>query len=179
MIDAIENGSGSLKGYTCGWERIYAEKTGAFYRNIHNLLPAGLTMQKRDSRSNRYIATIRHRSKREISPKGRHMLRTGLTTVSITAFTLLASAQMALANGDAQRGRLLAASCAACHGHAGISQIPNYPNIAGQKYAYLVKSMQDYQNGNRKDPIMKPMAMNLSIQQIHDLAAYYSRLSAR
>ena len=41
---------------------------------------------------------------------------------------------------------------------------------------YLAKQMKDFRDGNRKDPVMAPMAMSLSDEDIANLAAYYSSL---
>ena len=46
--------------------------------------------------------------------------------------------------------------------------------LAGQNADYLVKSMQGYKAGTRKNPIMAPMGANLSQRDMEDLAAYFS-----
>lgn len=78
--------------------------------------------------------------------------------------------------GDAAAGKVKSAICAACHGATGISAVPMYPNLAGQKEAYIVKQIKDFKSGMRKDPVMAPMAMGLSDDDIADVAAYYSSL---
>lgn len=78
--------------------------------------------------------------------------------------------------GDAGVGKTKAAMCAACHGAAGISAIPMYPNLAGQKEAYLAKQLKDFKSGTRKDPVMGAMAMGLSDTDVANIAAYYSSL---
>ncbi len=80
------------------------------------------------------------------------------------------------AQGDADAGKAKAAICGACHGAAGISSSPTYPNLAGQNDAYLVKQLKDFKSGVRTDIMMAPMAANLSEQDMADLAAYYSDL---
>lgn len=82
----------------------------------------------------------------------------------------------AFAAGDAEAGKTKSAVCAACHGAEGISQMDIYPNLAGQKAAYLVKQLKAFKAGERNDPIMAPMAMPLSDQDMEDLAAYYASL---
>ncbi|MGD8236621.1 MAG: cytochrome c [Chromatiales bacterium] len=79
--------------------------------------------------------------------------------------------------GDAEAGKAKAKTvCAACHGPDGISAIPNYPNLKGQKEAYLKKAMNDYKTGARNDPTMSAMATPLTDEDIANLAAYYSSL---
>ena len=82
----------------------------------------------------------------------------------------------AFAAGDAAAGKSKSAVCAACHGAEGISAMDIYPNLAGQKGAYIVKQLKAFRDGDRNDPIMAPMAKPLSDQDIEDLAAHFSSL---
>jgi cytochrome c553 len=93
----------------------------------------------------------------------------------LTAVTLAASANAALA-GDAAAGKVKAAMCAGCHGANGISAAPIYPNLAGQKEAYIVKQLKAFKDGSRKDPVMSAMAAPLTDADVENLAAYYSSL---
>jgi cytochrome c553 len=78
--------------------------------------------------------------------------------------------------GDAAAGKAKSATCAACHGAAGVSNNDLWPNLAGQKAGYLAKQITAFRDGNRKDPMMGPMAAPLSDDDIANLAAYYSSL---
>jgi cytochrome c553 len=92
---------------------------------------------------------------------------------------LIAMASLPLvsyAAGDAAAGKSKAAACAACHGAGGISANAIWPNLAGQKDAYLIKQMKAFRDGGRKDPMMSPMAAALTDEDIVNLAAYYSSL---
>ncbi len=86
---------------------------------------------------------------------------------------LLAASAPAMA-AEAAAGKQKSQVCAACHGPDGNSQSPDFPRLAGQNYDYLVKALQDYKSGARKNPIMAPMAANLSPRDMEDLAAYFS-----
>jgi cytochrome c553 len=90
-------------------------------------------------------------------------------------FALLMFAGPALA-ADAEAGKTKSAMCMACHGAAGISANPIWPNLAGQKEGYLAKQMKDFRDGKRSDPVMAPMSKSLSDEDIANLAAYYSSL---
>jgi cytochrome c553 len=90
-------------------------------------------------------------------------------------FALLMFAGPALA-ADAEAGKAKAAMCTACHGAAGISANPIWPNLAGQKEGYLAKQMKDFRDGKRNDPVMAPMSKSLSDDDIANLAAYYAGL---
>lgn len=87
---------------------------------------------------------------------------------------LLISAPILAADKDA--GKAKSAVCVACHGSNGISAIPMYPNLAGQKEAYLAIALKAYRDGTRKNMVMAPMAKPLSDEDIANLAAYYASL---
>jgi len=95
-------------------------------------------------------------------------------TASIASL-LLVTANASLA-GDVAAGKSRAASCSGCHGANGISANPLWPNLAGQKEAYLVKQLKAFRDGSRSDPMMTPMAKPLSGADIENLAAYFSSL---
>jgi cytochrome c553 len=92
-----------------------------------------------------------------------------------SALILAASANVAIA-GDAAAGKAKAATCNACHGVNGISAIPTYPNLAGQKEAYLVKQMKAFKDKSRKEPTMNAMAAPLSDADMANLAAHFAGL---
>ncbi len=78
--------------------------------------------------------------------------------------------------GDITQGKTKAAACAGCHGINGIGLSEEFPNLAGQKQAYIIKQLTAFKNGSRKDPTMNAMAASLSNKDIADLAAYFSSL---
>jgi cytochrome c553 len=93
----------------------------------------------------------------------------------VIAGMLLAASGSVLA-GDAALGKAKAATCAGCHGPAGISSNTMWPNLAGQKEGYLVKQMKAFRDGTRNDPLMAPMVKPLTDSDIDNLAAYFSSL---
>lgn len=96
------------------------------------------------------------------------------TTVLTAAVAALLVAGNASAAGDAAAGKSKAAACAACHGPNGNSTNPLWPNLAGQHAAYLEKQLKAFKSGERKDPLMSPMAAPLSDKDIKDLSAYFA-----
>src|SRR5262245_48220933 len=64
--------------------------------------------------------------------------------------------------------------CAACHGKDGRGTTGDYPNIGGQHADYLAQALNDYRLGKRKNPIMQPFAQQLSQDDIHALAIFFS-----
>jgi cytochrome c553 len=76
--------------------------------------------------------------------------------------------------GNVTAGKEKAAACGSCHGEDGNSQDPNFPRLAGQYESYLVKALEDYKSGSRKNPMMSGFAAGLSEQDMKDIAAYYA-----
>ncbi len=94
-------------------------------------------------------------------------------TLAVAATVMMASPAFA---GDVAAGKAKSGTCAACHGATGVSAVPMYPNLAGQKEVYLVKQLKDFKSGARKDPVMSAMAAPLSDDDVANLAAYFSSL---
>lgn len=69
-----------------------------------------------------------------------------------------------------------AAPCIACHGTDGGGQASGNPRLAGLDAAYLQKQLDDFANGTRRNPVMRPTASALSEGERHALAVYYSKL---
>ena len=67
--------------------------------------------------------------------------------------------------------------CTSCHGKDGIAVVAMYPSLAGQHTDYLVRALQEYQNGGRKNPIMKGFASSLKPAEIAEIARYFSGLT--
>ena len=96
-----------------------------------------------------------------------------IKTIAVSLIAIVV-ATPAFAAGDATAGSNKAQVCAGCHGADGNATIPNYPKLAGQHASYLLKQLQDFKAGIRKNPIMSAQVTNLSPQDMEDLAAYFS-----
>ena len=93
------------------------------------------------------------------------------------SLTILAAAWLvspAFAGGDPQAGKEKAAVCAGCHGADGNSSIGANPRLAGQYESYLLQALKRYKSGQRKDLLMGNMVAELSLQDMKDLAAWFS-----
>lgn len=73
------------------------------------------------------------------------------------------------------QGRGEAWACASCHGAAGEGGA-NVPRLAGLPQGYIVKQLQDYVSGRRRNETMRIVAGALSDADRHGLARYYSAL---
>jgi cytochrome c553 len=67
--------------------------------------------------------------------------------------------------------------CTTCHGQDGVAIAPMYPSLAGQHGDYLERAIAEYQNGGRKNPVMKGFAATLSSADIAAIAGYFSDLT--
>jgi cytochrome c553 len=93
--------------------------------------------------------------------------------MAIAAFALLPAA------ASAQTPAEKAVACAACHGVDGNSVAPQFPNLAGQTSRYLYLQLKDFKEGRRKDPLMSPMAVNLTKKDMQELADHFSKQQAK
>lgn len=75
---------------------------------------------------------------------------------------------------DMAAGKALSAQCSVCHGKNGIAKDPESPNLAGLSSLYIEKTIVDYQKGLREDRRMSIIAKALSMEDIKNLAAWYS-----
>jgi cytochrome c553 len=79
-----------------------------------------------------------------------------------------------IASGDANKGKQLSARCASCHGSEGVSPVPTYPHLAGQRADYTYKQLRDYKDGTRSHAIMSALVAGLSDQDMADLSVFYA-----
>jgi cytochrome c553 len=96
------------------------------------------------------------------------------TIIKLASISAILVFSMNAQAGDAAAGKAKSGACTSCHGMNGKSTNPDYPNLAGQKKNYLVKSIKDYKNGNRKSSLMSSMVSSLTDADIDDLATFYS-----
>jgi cytochrome c553 len=81
-----------------------------------------------------------------------------------------------LVEGSLEAGKSKSVTCAACHGQAGVSVNPLWPNLAGQSADYIVSQLQAFKRGDRVNPLMSSQAMLLSDEDMRNLAVYYESL---
>ncbi len=65
-------------------------------------------------------------------------------------------------------------NCTACHGESGMGEMWGIPVIAGQNRDYLVAALMAYRDGTRRNATMRAVAMQLTPQEIDQLAEYFS-----
>jgi cytochrome c553 len=91
----------------------------------------------------------------------------------IAAF--FAGTPLAAGHRDASRVPQVAGLCVSCHGADGVGITPLYPTLAGQHADYIVRALDEYQKGARKNPIMATFVAKLTGEQIEALADYFSK----
>jgi Cytochrome c553 len=97
------------------------------------------------------------------------LLALGLGVLATAASTLAA------ADGNPEKGKVLAYTCLGCHG------VPNYknaypsysvPRLGGQHAKYIAAALKEYQAGDRSHPTMHAQATTLDDQDRADIGAY-------
>jgi cytochrome c553 len=79
-----------------------------------------------------------------------------------------------LANANPQRGARIAGQvCVACHGEKGVSATPDLPSLNGQSAAAIYKQLHDYRSGARVHPLMTPVAQQLIVPDLANVAVYF------
>lgn len=82
----------------------------------------------------------------------------------------------ALAAGDPQAGSVKAQTCLGCHGVKNYHNVyPTYhvPKLGGQNAQYIVSALKAYQDGSRKHSTMHGNVVDLTAQDMQDVAAYF------
>jgi cytochrome c553 len=100
----------------------------------------------------------------------------GTFACAVLAISILLSPTLVLAAGNVVAGRQKALACQTCHGLDGLSKLPEAPNLAGQPEPYLIKSLNDYRKGIRKNDMMSLVVEQLKDQDVADLAAFYAAI---
>jgi cytochrome c553 len=78
---------------------------------------------------------------------------------------------------DLSHGRKIAATkCQMCHGLDGQAKLPEAPNLSGQTELYIVKQLNAFRSGERKNDTMSLVAPTLSDDDVADVAAYYAAI---
>jgi cytochrome c553 len=77
-----------------------------------------------------------------------------------------AAAKPDLVKGEAA----YAAVCAACHGADGNSAVPIQPKLAHQHPEYLVKQLEEFKSGKRKNAVMQGFAATLTPEDMRNIS---------
>jgi cytochrome c553 len=100
-------------------------------------------------------------------------------SATLATIALASSMQMPAAAQDIEAGRAKSQACAACHGADGNSVAGMFPNLAGQSWRYIYIQLKDFKEGRRSNPVMSPMAVPLSKQDMIDIANYFAAQAAK
>lgn len=91
-----------------------------------------------------------------------------------------AAAPAKVAKPDLVKGEAtFTAVCAACHGADGNSGTPAYPKLSQQHPDYLVKQLQEFKSGKRKNPIMQGFAATLSDDDMKNVSYWATSKKAK
>jgi cytochrome c553 len=90
------------------------------------------------------------------------------------AALVAAGAGIVPAHAQGAKAPAKAEVCVACHGPGGNATIPQYPILAGQTWRYIYLQLKDFKEGRRKDPVMSPMAADLTREEMIELGNYFA-----
>lgn len=91
-----------------------------------------------------------------------------------------AAAPAKVAKPDLVKGEAsFTAVCASCHGADGNSGTPANPKLAQQHPEYLVKQLQEFKSGKRKNAVMQGFASALSDEDMKNIAYWVSSKKAK
>jgi len=102
-----------------------------------------------------------------------------LTLSALIAGPALAADAKPAFKPDLAKGQALAAVCMACHTADGSRGAPANPILQGQHPEYLVKQLQEFKSGKRKNAIMMGFASTLSDEDMRHVAAFYASKAAK
>lgn len=85
-----------------------------------------------------------------------------------------------IAKPDLVKGEAtFAAVCASCHAADGNSGTPAYPKLAQQHPEYLVKQLQEFKSGKRKNAIMQGFAATMTDDDMKNVAYWATSKKAK
>jgi cytochrome c553 len=145
------------------------------YRNAY----PDYSVPKLEGQNPEYLASALHDYRKgDRSHLTMHSQASELSDQDIADIAAFFAGKPLTASGKAQGTVPQAATlCTSCHGQDGVAVAPLYPSLAGQHHDYLVRALQEYQNGGRKNPIMKSLVASLKPADIAEIAAYFSALT--
>ncbi|MFZ9429772.1 MAG: c-type cytochrome [Burkholderiaceae bacterium] len=102
-----------------------------------------------------------------------------VATATVGAASALAAKPAAAPAPDLAKGQATAQVCSACPTVDGSRGSPATPLQAGPHPEYLVKQLQEFKAGKRKNAIMAGFAATLSDDDMRNVAAFYASKTAK
>ena len=103
-----------------------------------------------------------------------------LVLPAMSSFAAGEAAPAQVAKPDLVKGAAtFTAVCAACHGADGNSATPAYPKLSQQHPEYLVKQLQEFKSGKRKNAIMQGFASMLSDEDMRNVSYWATSQAAK
>lgn len=96
---------------------------------------------------------------------------------AISAIALVALGALSAGAADNSAIKEKASACSGCHGENGISQTENIPSLAGQPDQFIQWQLVFFRAGSRKNDQMKPIAEEITNEDIRSFGAYFSQLA--
>lgn len=106
-------------------------------------------------------------------------LPVALLLAAFAAGPLLAAESKPAFKADPAKGQQLATVCLACHTADGSRGAPANPILQGQHPEYLVKQLQEFKSGKRKNAVMAGMVATMDEETMKHIAAFYASKAAK
>lgn len=107
----------------------------------------------------------------------KHKAQAGLTLVLLGFVGMSWGQTGSVRSQQIAVGQALAAErCAVCHGEHGQSVAPDFPRLAGQNAAYVMKQFKDFASGARTSPTMGDKAKQLSEEEMFAIGLFYQSM---
>jgi cytochrome c553 len=102
----------------------------------------------------------------------------GTASLLCASVALATEAAASYKPGDATAGAAKSAICGACHGVDGNPPTSQYPKLAGQNENYIARQIELMKDNKRANPVMMGFIATLSVQDMHDIGAYFASKSS-
>lgn len=97
----------------------------------------------------------------------------------LTASAAWAAEPQPAFKADPAKGQAASGACVACHTADGSRGSPANPILQGQHPEYIVKQLQEFKSGKRKNAVMTAMAGPLNDETMQHIAAFFAGKTAK
>jgi cytochrome c553 len=102
-----------------------------------------------------------------------------LCAIALTTSAALAAENKSAFKADPAKGQAASGACMACHTADGSRGSPANPILQGQHPEYIVKQLQEFKSGKRKNAVMAGMVAALNDETMRHIAAFYAGKTAK
>jgi cytochrome c553 len=79
---------------------------------------------------------------------------------------------------EARAKKIVGGVCFVCHGPQGELSSDGFPRLAGQRWEYIAKQLEDFKSGKRKSTAMAPMVAKLTLGEMVAIGKFFENQAA-